>query len=99
MKTAYLAAMTCWLCLDVGEAQAELRLKRRDDLGWHLRQVSRVRFSRDGKVLASMGSDGTIRLWDVETGKVNAVLADSFLHGLDLELSHDGQRLACLVRR
>ena len=41
----------------------------------HTQSVSSVDFSRDGKVLASGGSDGEIRLWDVETHELLGTLS------------------------
>jgi WD40 repeat protein len=36
----------------------------------HQYDVNEVVFSSDGKLLASAGSDGTIRIWDVDTGSL-----------------------------
>jgi WD40 repeat protein len=35
----------------------------------HTQRVTSVAFSPDGKTLASGSGDGTIKLWDVATGK------------------------------
>ena len=47
----------------------------------HAGSVSGVAFGPDGKMLASAGYDGTIRLWNVETGNVQATLEG---HGRDV---------------
>jgi WD40 repeat protein len=38
-------------------------------LSGHKSQVQNIRFSHDGKILASAGHDKTVILWDVKTGK------------------------------
>lgn len=40
----------------------------------HAGPVRTVAFSRDGKILASGGEDGLIKLWNVESGKEVATL-------------------------
>ena len=40
----------------------------------HTKQVNSVAYSSDGKIIASGGADGTVRLWEVTTGKQKVVL-------------------------
>jgi WD40 repeat protein len=70
--------------------------------GQHTQAVVDVAFTPDGKTLASASADGTIRLWDVPTGKTRVVLPDSgqkdHRHGVyRLAVSPDGTRLASVA--
>src|SRR5262249_39663437 len=55
-------------------------------------------FAPDGKALVSSGSDRTIRLWDVTSGKevrkFGEIPAEEFKHAYALAISPDGKRLA-----
>jgi RNA polymerase sigma factor (sigma-70 family) len=51
---------------------APVREERRNQpmtLAGHTNRVDSVKFSRDGKTVASASADGTIKLWDVKTGQ------------------------------
>ena len=40
----------------------------------HTKRVNSVAYSSDGKIIASGGADGTVRLWEIATGKQKVVL-------------------------
>ena len=57
--------------------------------------VNTVTFSRDGRILASGGEDGTIRLWDVAAHQEIGGPINADAGSVDaLALSHDGKILA-----
>ncbi len=68
-----LLAVLCWTSLTHGD-DAFMVLKG------HKRQVTWVDFSPDGKTLVSGCRDGTIRFWELESGKVIDTIDDSPNH-------------------
>jgi len=69
--------------------------------GQHTAEVKSVSFSPDGRLLASGSADHTIRLWNVETGKVTKILGGQSAAGdnespevWSVSFSPDGRLLA-----
>jgi WD40 repeat protein len=70
------------------------RLERIATFEGHAKRVSAVRFSPDGKLLATCSGDKTVRLWDVHTAKELAILRGHEWGVWCLEFSPDGALLA-----
>jgi WD40 repeat protein len=70
-------------------AASRLRLT----LAEHSREVSGITFSPDGTRIATSSLDGTIKIWDAESGKVLSTLNPQAGEIYDLAYSPDGKRL------
>src|SRR5262249_18487382 len=68
--------------------------KRLDQALGHQKAVRSVAFARQGRVLATLGYDSTLRLWESTTGKEIHCLQDDQCVGWDLAASPDGKLLA-----
>jgi WD40 repeat protein len=72
--------------------------RERHRLAGHQDFISAVAWRPDGKVLATGGRDGVIRLWDADAGNETATLdADDHVDGLQWRI--DGRQLAAVTSR
>lgn len=62
------------------------------DLTWF--NLNDLQFSPDGKLLVTAGANGKVRLWDVATGKLLAILKDYRAAPQKVAFSQDGNTLA-----
>src|SRR6516162_5178373 len=56
--------------------------------------VTSVKYSPDGKMLASASLDNTIKLWDIQTGKEKSTLKGHTDSVVSVAFSPDGKTLA-----
>lgn len=61
----------------------------------HSREVCSVAFSPDSKTLASGSGDGTVKLWDLATGRPQHTLHLEMADSSPVAFSPDGRLLAC----
>src|SRR4051812_353116 len=65
----------------------------RHTLRGHYNAICRIAWSPDGRMLASPSNDGTIRIWDAESGKALAVLEGHTGIVYNVAWSPDGRTL------
>jgi WD40 repeat protein len=78
-------------CLRLWDLASGQELRR---LNGHPSRVTSVSFAPDGKTLASTSHDGTVRLWDVASGKLHWQMAFPGGGYVNFSTSQYGQRVA-----
>ena len=66
-------------------------VKLRQTLRGHESWIGRIAWSPDGRMIASPSADGTIRLWDVETGALVRTLVGHLRGVVCVAWSPDGR--------
>src|SRR5712691_11765849 len=66
----------------------------RHTLRGHEKIISRIAWSPDGRILASPSEDGTIRLWNIQTGELLRTLTGHTGWVVSVAWSPDGKVLA-----
>ncbi len=89
LRCLVLIFWACWQVLGVDQEIQPIRT-----LYGHTGAVCSVAFSPDGKILASGGDDGLVKLWDVATGNLLRVLLRHTKSVYSVAFSPDGKMLA-----
>jgi RNA polymerase sigma factor (sigma-70 family) len=63
----------------------------------HRGEITRLRYSKDGRLLASAADDGTIRLWEITTMKPLHALTMQEWRQIQIALSSDSKRLVSVA--
>ncbi|WP_433259826.1 protein kinase domain-containing protein [Actinosynnema sp. CS-041913] len=97
-RRSALTALGSWQAGDTVESRSALLAAQSDSyrgrMTGHEGPVSSVAVSGDGKIAATGGRDGTLRLWDVPTRREVAVLGETGGWYRTLSMSRDGSLLA-----
>jgi WD40 repeat protein len=96
MKTTFSGKLLLWMALAVlgayGSLAQEFQIER--TLQGHEGRVQNIRFSPNGKMIASGGSDGQIILWEVATGRIIRKMKGHAKTVYEVTFNKDGSLLA-----
>src|SRR5690348_14307302 len=95
-RVAVWLGVACLGLLPVSSLSAQ-EPKLRATLRGHTNRVVSVAYSPDGKTLASASYDGTLKLWDVTTGKERATLKGHTGCVGSVAFNPDGKTLASAI--
>jgi WD40 repeat protein len=98
MKPFFVAVSLIGLTTVIAGTAFGQRPPQQTTLEGHSKAVKSLTFSPDGKMLASASDDGTIKLWEVITGKLRATLPNDIFQGHFMAFSPDGKLLAMPAR-